>query len=110
MMVAKEACEIREEQKEREKEEANQERKVMLEEIPRYVKCHKCPICTLCPHQQVSASGMIHHMVSTGTYWIAYSKSDNVDWRERLDLMKKATENCILLSRPERQERDQRSE
>ena len=65
MTVAKEAWEIREEQREREKKEANQERKAMLEEIPDYVKCHKCPICSLCPHQQFSASAMIHHMAST---------------------------------------------
>lgn len=97
MTVAKEGWEIREEQREREKKEANQERGAMLKEIPNYVKCHKCPIDTLCPHQQVSASGMIHHMASTGTYWIAFNKESNVDWRERLDLMKKATENCSLL-------------
>ena len=94
---------IEKERKEREQEEATQERKAMLEEIPDYVKCHKCPIWNLCPHEQFSASSLITDM----RYYVMF-KSQNVSWREDLDLMKKATEDCSLLNRREKQEKDQR--
>ena len=101
----KEDWEIRKEQEEREKEETLQEWRVMLKEIPDYVKCHKCPIWSLCPHEQHSASYMLDR-----THWYNTSKSKNVSLREELDLMKKANENCSLLSRLEKQEKDQRRE
>jgi len=110
MTYEKEDWEIRKEQKEREKEEALQERRAMLDEIPSYVKCHKCPIWNLCPHEQSSASGLIQHMLTSTSYWYVTFKSQNVSLREELDLMKKATENCSLLSRRKKQEKDQRRE